>query len=174
MALAMALACLANSNHSETSAVGAPSDHYHGPTAARWQSFVVTELAGRRQRRTTCHLPERSRAKSRSRAKYSASLSGLGPRPASRTHPRYALRIARRNRRKSRASRMCLNGQRNGCARVGNMSRNDIAPRLVPLHKDFDGLRPLGAQPQSQRVQGSLDGRLWVESRRSACGTGTR
>jgi hypothetical protein len=50
MALAMALACLANSNHSETSAVGAPSDHYHGPTAARWQSFVVTELADRCQR----------------------------------------------------------------------------------------------------------------------------
>jgi hypothetical protein len=57
MALAMALACLANSNHSETSAVGAPSDHYRRPTAARWQSFMVTELADRRQRRTTYHPP---------------------------------------------------------------------------------------------------------------------
>jgi hypothetical protein len=87
MALAMALACLANSNHSETSVVGALSDHYHGPTAARWQSFEVTELADRRQRRTTCQPPERSRAKRRSRAKYSASLSGRTPRPASETHP---------------------------------------------------------------------------------------
>jgi hypothetical protein len=57
MALAMALACLANSNHSETSAVGAPSDPYDGPVAARWQSFVVTELADRRQRRTTVTRP---------------------------------------------------------------------------------------------------------------------
>jgi hypothetical protein len=130
MALAMALACLANSNHSDASAVGAPSDPYHGPAAARWQSFVVTELADRRQRRTTCHPPKRSRAKRRSRARYSASFSGRTPRPALETHPRYARGIARRNRRKSRASRMCTNGQRNGPASVGIMRRNDIAPRL--------------------------------------------
>ena len=43
MALAMALACLANSNHSDASAVVAPSDPYHGPAAARWQSFVVDQ-----------------------------------------------------------------------------------------------------------------------------------
>ena len=57
MALAMALACLANSNHSVTSAVGAPSDHYNRPTAARWQSFVMTDLADRRQRRAAYHPP---------------------------------------------------------------------------------------------------------------------